>query len=430
MKVLMLGWEYPPHISGGLGTACEGLSRSLAQIGTELTFIVPHLYGDERAEHMRMFDADGHEDNSATTASSSNLRLQSRPIFSSYGALSEQDSVAALRRIAQHHIPAELLQVMQRSVEESLPLDRYSGDLFTEVARFASKVTLLFKDLDFDLVHAHDWMTFPAGVALAKARGVPLVVHVHSLEQDRSGAGANHRISEIERWGIDRADAAIAVSYYTRGLIQQLHGVPTEKLFVVHNGIYSRQVVQRYRDESAWASKVVLFLGRVTFQKGPDYFVEAAARVVPHIPDVLFILAGAGDMLPRMIDRVRELGIMRNFFFPGFVRGDDVERMFSIADLYVMPSVSEPFGIAALEAISYDTPVVISKQSGVAEVLGHALKVDFWDVDKLAELMINALLHDELREDMISMAREELKRVHWDAAAIKAEEIYRDLLNR
>jgi glycosyltransferase involved in cell wall biosynthesis len=198
---------------------------------------------------------------------------------------------------------------------------------------------------------------------------------------------------------------------------------------VVHNGVYPRDVRDTYRSCSAHKNqKIVLFLGRVTFQKGPDYFVEAAASVVPHVPEVLFVMAGAGDMLPRMIQRVQELGIERNFEFTGFLKGEEVERIFTLADLYVMPSVSEPFGITALEAISHDTPVIISRQSGVAEVLHHSLKVDFWDTHRMADLMINGLIHDELRESMVSMAREELKKVRWDASAMKVESLYRSIL--
>jgi glycosyltransferase involved in cell wall biosynthesis len=173
---------------------------------------------------------------------------------------------------------------------------------------------------------------------------------------------------------------------------------------------------------------VVLFLGRITFQKGPDYFVEAAAKVIPHVPDVIFVMAGTGDMRQRMIDRVNELGLSQHFFFPGFLKGQEVEEMFSLADVYVMPSVSEPFGLSALEAIKFETPVIISRQSGVSEVLSHALKVDFWDTERLADLMINALQHEELRADLVAMAREEVRRLHWEASALRTIEVYRRLI--
>lgn len=308
------------------------------------------------------------------------------------------------------------------------PKERYGHDIFYEVARFATNVAALVGDREFDVIHAHDWMTYPAGVALSQLTGKPLVVHVHSLEYDRSGANVNQRIHDIEKLGLDAASQVVAVSYYTMSVIHHQHNIPLEKIQVVHNGVYPKEIVQSYRRSQNWPEHVVLFLGRITFQKGPDYFVEAAARVIPHVPDVLFVMAGSGDMLPRLVNRVGELGIGQYFYFPGFLRGEDVERMFSVADLYVMPSVSEPFGISALEAISFDTPVIISRQSGVSEVLSHALKVDFWDLDRLADLIINALVHQELRDDMVSMAREEVKRLHWDAAALKTSEIYRKVI--
>jgi glycogen(starch) synthase len=196
----------------------------------------------------------------------------------------------------------------------------------------------------------------------------------------------------------------------------------------VHNGIYEKTVIRHYEAKHPdWPKHLVLFLGRVTFQKGPDYFVQAAARVVPHVPDVRFVVAGAGDMLGHVQQMTRDLGVEKHFLFPGFLRGNAVEEMFSVADLYVMPSVSEPFGIAALEAINFDTPVLLSRQSGVSEVLEHSLKFDFWDVDRLADLIINGLIHEELRTDMIEMARKELMRLRWDASASKVMDVYKRL---
>jgi len=297
--------------------------------------------------------------------------------------------------------------------------------MFAEVNRYAQAVAARIAGERFDVIHAHDWMTFPAALVMQEQRGCPLVVHVHSLEHDRSGAGADPRIEAIERLGLERAELVIAVSFYTRALIHQIHGIPLEKIHVVHNGVYPAKVTQPYRLARGWSGKIVLFLGRITFQKGPEYFVEAAAKVVPLVPDALFVMAGTGDMLPRMVDRVKQLGLTEHFYFPGFLRGQEVEQIFSLADVYVMPSVSEPFGIAALEAISFETPVIISRQSGVAEVLHHALKVDFWDTHRLADLLVNALLSPELRADMVALAREELRELRWGAAALKTIDLYR-----
>lgn len=453
MKVLMLGWEYPPHISGGLGTACEGLTIGLARQDVEILFVVPSLFGGERAQHMRLMDSRGRgvgerngtsgkppRKKSAQRAAKNAERLRTLRIPSSLSPyLNEktyvQPAAAPFTKSGSGFTTIFDLAVESANISQLL-LDfdssdsfvRYGSDIFGEVARYTAQVVAYAADEQFDVIHAHDWMTYPAAVALSQLTGKPLIVHVHSLEYDRSGEAVNRQINDIEHFGLHAAHAVIGVSYYTRAMIHERHGVPLQKIHVVHNGVYPRKVVQSYRARRQVPSKVVLFLGRITFQKGPDYFVEAAAKVIPHVPDVLFVMAGSGDMLPRMIERVHQLGISSHFEFPGFLKGADVEEMFSLADVYVMPSVSEPFGIAALEAISFDTPVIISRQSGVAEVLGHALKVDFWDLDRLADLMINALLHDELRQDIVSMAREELKRLRWDAAALRTKQLYHKMV--
>lgn len=441
----MLGWEYPPHISGGLGTACEGLTTALARIGVEIDFVVPRLFGGETAPHMSLIDsvhgtalpADRLGDKSHLAKKIKGVRTVPVPArLSPYWSPSNFQSFVDFFRGSGNaqDLDLEMLAARSKAIMEEYSYDEpnpsgghYSYDMFEEVARFTTQVVALMADEQFDLIHAHDWMTFPAGIALSQITGKPLVLHVHSLEFDRSGNNPNAQIFDVERFGLQGAHAVIGVSYYTKSVIAKQHGVSPEKIFVVHNGVYPKELVQSYKGSRAFPNKIVLFLGRITFQKGPDYFVEAAARVIPHVPDVLFVMAGSGDMLTRMIHRVHELGIEEHFQFPGFLRGEEVEQMFSLADLYVMPSVSEPFGISALEAISFETPVIISRQSGVSEVLSHALKVDFWDLDKLADLMINALLHEELRQDMVSMAREEVRRLHWDAAALKIMEIYRNV---
>lgn len=424
MKILMLGWEYPPHISGGLGTACAGLTTGLSRFGIQMTFVVPHIYGDENVSHMKLTSPS--EDAAKLIQDDAESNFHKIPKF----PIKEVKIPSFLKpywsyeTFNEAHPPTEILEKLKKQGREV----HYGMDLFSEVDRYTSDVVNMMADKDFDIIHAHDWMTFKAGIALKHITGKPLVVHVHSLEVDRSGAHINQTINAIEQLGLEASDKIVAVSYFTRGIIEQHHKIPREKISVVHNGVYPRNIQQNYKKfERFKNSKVVLFLGRVTFQKGPDYFVEAAAKIVPQVPDALFVIAGEGDMLPSLIKRVSELGLTENFLFPGFLRGPQVEQMFSIADLYVMPSVSEPFGITALESISFETPVIISRQSGVSEVLSHALKVDFWDVDRMADLIINALLHRELREDMISMAKEEVKRVRWEVAAAKMVDIYREV---
>ena len=457
MKILMLGWEYPPHIAGGLGTACQGLTSALATQGVDIHFVVPQLFGNEEAKHMVLSDSErrispGGQVPAGESPSPVPVPTTRIPAFLS-PYWSPQQFNEALSSITRQHV-ASLSPALRKdpiaralidgevygidipsALEHSPPLlsdggeggGRYGSDIFREVERFTMQVLSKFQNEEFDVIHAHDWMTFPAAVALAETSGKPLIVHVHSLEHDRSGLFVNEEINQVERFGLQQADKIIAVSYFTKRSIEKHHGISPGKVSVVHNGVYARESASDYRSKKTWPNHVVLFLGRVTFQKGPEYFVEVASKVIPHVPDVLFVLAGAGDMLPAVIERVKQLGLMSNFMFPGFMQGDELEEIFSVADLYVMPSVSEPFGITALEAISFDTPVIISKQSGVAEVIEHALKVDFWDIDRMADLIINALVHPELRYDLARMAREELKRLHWDAAAIKTLEVYQDV---
>jgi len=459
MKILMLGWEYPPHIAGGLGTACEGLTWALAEQGVSIHFVVPQLFGNEQAGHMTLTDqlrraapplepddegrAPRHEPFETTRIPAFLQPYWSPKDFRS--ALRESQKASGPKTASQHHrgdsisralidgevYGVDLISALYR--EEFFPEvpvphgPQYGEDIFLEVERFTGNVITRIASEDFDVIHAHDWMTFPAGVALAELTGKPLVVHVHSLEHDRSGVFVNEQIDQIERFGIESADRVIVVSHYTKKLLEQHHGVCSDKISVIHNGVYPRQAVQDYRIKKTWPRHVVLFLGRITFQKGPGYFVDMASRVIPHIPDVLFVMAGSGDMLAGIVEKVEELQLQNHFLFPGFLQGEELEEMFSIADLYVMPSVSEPFGLAALEAISFDTPVIVSKQSGVAEVIDNALKADFWDVDRMADMIINALIHEELRRELVCRAREEVKKLHWGVAAQKTIAVYEDV---
>lgn len=468
IEVLMLGWEYPPHISGGLGTACEGLTTALAPLGVAIDFVVPHVYGGEHAPHMRLSSPDvapraldplawpsnyagdlgsldeapAHEPPPAVRQAAVEVATTRIPAFLSpylrpeqYTQLIEAIEAGdntALREVLGPNAPL-LEPAAAPSADDAHPDGEargphYGDDLFSEVMRYAERVAAWSRNRRPQVVHAHDWMTFPAATRVAHLHGIPMIAHVHSLEQDRSGAGANPAIVSIEGAGLSAATRVIAVSHYTARMIHQLHGIPFDNIDVVHNGAYTRKTVSAYREEAHDDRPMVLFLGRITFQKGPDYFVEAAAKVLQQVPNARFVMAGNGDMLPRLQHRVHELGIAGAFEFPGFVRGTDVERLFSTADAYVMPSVSEPFGISALEAMSYETPVVLSRQSGASEILHHALKVDFWDVNRLAAQIVAILRYPELRNSIVDMAREEVRRVHWEAAATKVKRAYQRAL--
>lgn len=440
MKILMLGWEYPPHIAGGLGTACQGLTRGLSRQGVEIQFLMPYVYGDEDSPHMTIIDPERIETQvAAAQVAASMTEPEVEALITRYAIpaylMPYWTNEEYRERVAEISKPGEQRETLAsatQAIPGFIPTERaqYGSGIFGEVGSFTRTAVLAGQILDFDVIHAHDWMTFPAAVALRDLTGKPLVVHVHSLEFDRSGHHANDRINQIEGLGVTQADAVIAVSYYTKQIVCRQHGVSAERVHVVHNGIYPKEAVEHYREARPPKAKhLVLFLGRVTFQKGPDYFVRAAAKVIPHVPDVQFVLAGSGDMLEQVKHLAQELHIEDRFSFPGFLKGKAVEEMFSVADLYIMPSVSEPFGISVLEAINFDVPTLISRQSGVAEVVDHSLKFDFWDVERLADLIINALEYEELREDMIDHARRELGKLRWDAAASKTITVYNQVLN-
>jgi glycosyltransferase involved in cell wall biosynthesis len=304
----------------------------------------------------------------------------------------------------------------------------YGGDLYAEVHRYASIAVALAQDEEFDVVHAHDWMTYPAGVAVAAMSGKPLVVHIHSTEFDRSGEHVNQMVYDIEREGMLRADRVIAVSHYTRSIVISRYGIRADKVDVVYNGVersggWSVVPSTIRRDE-----KLVLFLGRITMQKGPEYFLQAAKKVLEVMDNVKFVMAGSGDLMYRSVEMAAHLGIGHKVLFTGFLRGDDVRRIYRMADLYVMPSVSEPFGIAPLEALDNDVPVIISKQSGVSEVLRHALKVDFWDVDEMANKIVAVLRYTPLQMTLRNHGNFEVRKLRWKDAARSCLRIYEETL--
>jgi glycosyltransferase involved in cell wall biosynthesis len=302
---------------------------------------------------------------------------------------------------------------------------RYGENLMEEVARYAMVAAEVARQMEgqFDVIHAHDWLTYYAGIAAKAVSGKPLVVHMHATEYDRSGENVNRTVYDIERAGMEAADRVIAVSNLTRNIVIEKYGIPASKVVTVHNAVRftgtAAEEVERGVDD-----KIVTFLGRITYQKGPDYFVEAAAKVLKKLPGVRFVMAGSGDMMNHVVRRVAALGIADRFHFTGFLKGDDVQKMFALSDVYVMPSVSEPFGISPLEAMRSNVPVIISKQSGVAEVLEYAVKVDYWDVDAMADAIYALLQYPALSRMFSSKGLEEVTGLKWDNAAAKVKEVY------
>lgn len=424
MRILMFGWEFPPHISGGLGTACYEITRTLANHGATITFVVPRAGLPTPPSHVELVDASKSCLAYPSTADEFFGRLNIAPLDSILRPyLNEADYAGVLNttgETATDHTGSK--SVMATG-------GHYGGNLMAEVARYGEVAEDLAGHNDFDVIHAHDWMTFMAGIRAKRTTGKPLVVHVHSVEYDRSGDAINQSIFDIEKLGMQEADHIIAVSHYTRNLILDQYGIAPGKVTVVHNAVSRRNIGKVYHVTRPHNGKIVLFLGRITSQKGPDFFIEAAARVLEKTADVTFVMAGAGDMLPRMIERVGELRLGRHFHFTGFLGGHDVERMYAMSDLYVMPSVSEPFGLSPLEAMLYDVPVILSRQAGVTEVLPDALTVNFWDVDDIAGKILAVLKYPALSREMLRNGRKSLRHVRWEAAAARIQLIYNQLLS-
>ena len=422
----MLGWEFPPFISGGLGTACYGLTRAMDQLGMEVMFVLPKMVESEYATHVKLLSPDSQT--SASFVKFNELKnVKFHAISSSLQPYSTPDTYQQRIEETLRH-KQEILGGSISSASQLFISKDYSSDMYTEVHRYAAMAAELAENQQFDIVHAHDWMTYPAGIAVSAISRRPLVVHVHSTEFDRSGEHVNQMIYDIEREGMHRADKVITVSHFTRNIIIGRYGVSGDKIEVVYNGVersgkWSSDETVIDKDE-----KIVLFLGRITMQKGPEYFLHAAKKVIELMDNVKFVMAGSGDLMHRAIEMAAELGIGHKVLFTGFLRGEDVQKIYKMADLYVMPSVSEPFGIAPLEALDNDVPVIISKQSGVSEVLVHALKVDFWDVNEIANKIVAVLKYPPLQMTLRSHGNFEVRRLRWKDAAAKCGKIYEEML--
>ncbi|HDP75122.1 MAG TPA: glycosyltransferase family 1 protein [Bacteroidales bacterium] len=423
----MFGWEFPPHITGGLGTACYGLTRALAKQGTEIIFVVPKAYGDEDQRRVRLVSAEDIEvSHSSKSLEEFWKHIKYLEISSNIVPYVDPEEFSKIVEYAENESVENNINTFKRKFKFS---GKYGPNLMTEVTRYAITAASIAWREKFDVIHAHDWLTYPAGIAAKIVSGKPLVVHVHATEFDRSGENINQAVNDIERRGMEVADLVVAVSNLTRNIVINRYGIPEEKVVTVHNAVhFTGNIDQEF--ERGVDEKVVTFLGRVTFQKGPDYFVEAANKVLKRTQNVRFVMAGSGDMLNRMIRRVAQLGIAHRFHFTGFLKGNEVNQMFQLSDVYVMPSVSEPFGISPLEAMRSSVPVIISKQSGVAEVLKYAIKVDFWDIDALADSIYGLIHYQALPNFFIKYGQEEVNSLKWDGAATKIIELYNKLANR
>ena len=425
MKVLMFGWEFPPHISGGLGTACYGIVKGLAANGVETLFVMPSASGDEdtsaasiiNASDVAVYDTFTNIDDYLSKVEFLRVGSNLMPYISpeDYSLLSEEE---------RHFQTMEFTTHFRSKYKFS---GKYGTNLYEEVARYAMVGGAIAAEHDFDVIHAHDWLTYLAGIAAKKVSGKPLVVHVHATEFDRDGENYNTVVYDIEQKGMRAADKVITVSDWTRNIVVNRYGIDPNKVVTVHNAVdfsgRSDMKVNRTVNE-----KIVTFLGRVTLQKGPEYFIEAARKVLDRCDNVRFVMAGSGDLLNRSVRRVAQLGMADKFHFTGFLRGADVQRMFAYSDVYVMPSVSEPFGISPLEAMICNVPSIISKQSGVAEVLRHAIKVDFWDIDALADSIYALVTYPSIAKVASEKGYEEVSTLKWNNAAAKMKAVYADAI--
>jgi len=426
----MLGWEFPPFISGGLGTACYGLTKAMNKLGIKVTFVLPRMVEGRYGTHVKLLSPQSYQ----PMAALKDANFDNVKFWAVNSALSPYSSTDQYKvRTEQSLLEKQAL----KGIGEFPFLDSdgsYAGDMYAEVHRYAAIAAELASNEQFDVIHAHDWMTYPAGIAIAALTGKPLVVHIHSTEFDRSGENVNQMIYDFERHGFHAADKVIAVSHFTRNTLISRYGVSGDKIEVVHNGVERSSAGGDNPNVSLSDAgidkdeKIVLFLGRITMQKGPEYFLQAAKRVLEQTDNVKFVMAGAGDMMHRAVTMAAELGIGRKVLFTGFLQGEQVQQIYRMADLYVMPSVSEPFGIAPLEALNHDVPVIISKQSGVSEVLTHVLKVDFWDIDEMANKIIAVLKHRPLCVTLRDYGNYEVRKLRWEDSAAKCAKIYNEML--
>ncbi len=428
MRVLMFGWEFPPHISGGLGTACYGLTKGLHSVGVhDILFVVPKAYGDEDTNNVNIIDA-GEVVVSDKIIDYSSF-FQKMKFIEVGSALRPYSTPEEYTKISEE-ILGKSKYLIQSTFSGKLKFSGgYGHDLFQEIANYAVIASIIAYKNRFDVIHAHDWLAYPAGIAAKLVSGKPLVVHVHATDFDRSGGNVNPGVYDIEKAGMEAADKVIAVSNLTRNIIIEKYGINPDKVVTVHNAVEPLATGELQKMERSIDDKIVTFLGRVTLQKGPEYFIEAANLVLQKMKNVRFVMAGSGDMLHRMIWRVASLKIGDRFHFTGFLKGDDVHHMFSLSDVYVMPSISEPFGISPLEAMQSNVPVIISRQSGVSEILQHAIKVDFWDTHAMADAIYGILKYDGLPTMFKKHARVEVDNLKWEHAAEKVKDIYQSLLN-
>lgn len=406
-NVLMFGWEFPPYNSGGLGVACEGMTKALSASGVPLTFVLP-IKVPVTARWCRFAFANEIDVNMSDE--------QVRKLFAGYQS---------------HAVDQE--EILKYGISKKV-IASISGSLVQRVKAYAERAPAIAKAHQHSIIHAHDWLTYPAGIAAKETSGKPLVAHIHATEFDRSGSDSvNREIFNIEREGFKKADMVVAVSGLTRNMVIKKYGISPDKVKVVHNGIdmssNTSSVEHNLNELKKGGNSIVLFVGRITLQKGPDYFVQMAEKVLSYEPNSYFVVSGSGDMEEAMIKMVANKGLSNRFIFCGFLRGEELSRVYKAADIFVMPSVSEPFGLVPLEAMISEVPVLISKESGVSEVVSTALKSHFWDIDDMTDKVVSVLRHKKLKGHLSVNGKKEVANIHWKKAADSLISLYNSLDN-
>ncbi len=423
MRVLMFGWEFPPHISGGLGTASYGLTKGMSTLDNlEVIFVVPKAWGDEEEGMVRLIGAN-------------RVPVAFKQIFYK-GYRKPVEKIEVSSKIVPYIDPEDFWKLVKSEVSgyrlfvqtnDKGMIDfagKYDTNLLDEIYKYSIVASVIAEENEFDIIHAHDWLAYPAGIAAMEVSGKPLVIHVHATDFDRSGGNVNPDVYRIEKNGMDAASKIITVSNLTRDVVINKYNIHPGKVETVYNAVEPVAITNDVVFKKGFDEKVVTFLGRITLQKGPEYFIEAAYKVLKVMHNVRFVMAGSGDMMDRMMRRAASLKITDRFHFTGFLHGRDVFTMLALSDVYIMPSVSEPFGISPLEAMQSNVPVIISKQSGVAEILTHAVKTDFWDIDAMADAIYGILNYPALAHMFIRNGKEEVIRLKWDNSAKHVKDIY------
>ena len=440
----MLGWEFPPLINGGLGIACYGIAKALSKV-CDLTLILPKSSPETLLKNVEIFGL-----NNIDVKGKISYQKQYEEAIKKYQEFSKVFTIEmeGNETLYPYHLGEENISEFDRNRLNQLKdkiaklsklphedrevnlgkfslSEMYGDDVEYKVAEYADYVAALASNLEFDVIHGHDWMTMLAGLKVKYQSGKPFVIHAHALSYDRAGPQARGWNYDLEKYGLENADAIIPVSYYTGKVIENHYGIPSSKIFPVHNGI---EPVEAFREKKHFPEKLVLFLGRVTEQKGPEFFLSIASKVIAENDNVRFVMAGNGDRLKRIIETGAYRKVGNKFHFTGFLDREKVNKLLAMADVYCMPSVSEPFGLSAVEAAQFGIPAVISKQSGAAEVMDHALKADFWDVELMAKHINDLLTNESLRNKVVEGTYKDIERVTWDQSAVEILKVYETVL--